>query len=61
LPDQPAGRPVGRIVARRGHQALLPAGRAYQFSAEHPSVILLQTIKGPDTVEKWAEICQSEI
>jgi hypothetical protein len=63
LPDQPAGRSMGRIVARRGHQALLPAGRAYQFSAstERPSVILLQTIKGPDTVEKWAEICQSEI
>jgi hypothetical protein len=61
LPAQPAGQPMGRIVARRGHQALLPAGRAYQFSAERPSVILLQTVKGPDTVEKWADICQSEI
>jgi hypothetical protein len=61
LAGEPPGRPMGRIVARRGHQVLLPAGRAYQFSAERPSVVLLQTIQGPDTVEKWAEICQSEI
>jgi hypothetical protein len=61
LSGQPAGQPVGRIVARRGHQALLPSGRAYQFHAARPGVILLQTIHGPDTVEKWAEICQSEI
>ena len=61
LPGQPPGTPMGRIVARRGHQALLPAGRAYQFSAPRPSVILLQTILGPDTVERWADICQSEI
>jgi hypothetical protein len=61
LPGEPAGRPVGRVVARRGHQVLLPAGRAHQFSAARPSVCLLQTIQGPDTVEKWAEICQSEI
>jgi hypothetical protein len=63
LPDDAgtAGQAMGHIVARRGHQALLPAGRAYQFSAERPSVILLQTMLGPDTVEKWADICQSEI
>jgi hypothetical protein len=61
LSGEPGGQPVGRIVARRGHQALLPAGRAYQFHAAHAAVILLQTIQGPDTVEKWAEICQSEI
>jgi hypothetical protein len=61
LPGQPVGQPVGRIVARAGHQALLPANRAYQFHAEQPSVILLQTIQGPDSTEKWAEICQTEI
>jgi hypothetical protein len=61
LEGEPAGQPMGRIVARRGHQVLLPAGRAYQFSAARPSVILLQTIQGPDTVQKWAAICQSEI
>ena len=40
------GRPMGRIVAGRGHMALLPAGAAYRFHAEQPRVILLQTIAG---------------
>jgi hypothetical protein len=44
---------------RKGHQALLPANAAYRISATAPSVILLQTILGPDTVEKWSEICFS--
>ena len=39
--------------------ALLPAQRRYRFSTEQPGVILLQTILGPDTVERWAEICLS--
>ena len=38
---------------------LLPAGRCYRFSAAAPAVVLLQTIAGPDTVFKWAEICQT--
>jgi hypothetical protein len=56
---EPNGPRMGRIVARRGHMALLPANAAYQFHAEQPSVILLQTIIGDDTVERWAEICLS--
>jgi hypothetical protein len=36
----------------------LPARCAYQFHAEAPGVILLQTILGRDTLERWAEICQ---
>jgi hypothetical protein len=48
-----------RIVLRRGHQALLPANAAYRMSADAPSVILLQTILGDDTVERWADICLS--
>ena len=56
---EPAGRPMGRIVLRRGHMALLPANSAYRFSAPAPGVILLQTIHGDDTVERWAEICLS--
>jgi hypothetical protein len=59
LDDTPVGTPMGRIVAGRGHMALLPAGKAYRFSAERPSVVLLQTIAGVDTVEKWSEICQT--
>ena len=61
LAGEPAGQPMGRIVARRGHQALLPAGGPTSSMPAGPAVILLQTIQGPDTVEQWAEICQSEI
>jgi hypothetical protein len=59
LNNEPAGRPMGRIVARRGHMALLPAHAAYRFTASQPSVILLQTMAGDDTVYRWAEICTS--
>ena len=38
---------------------LLPVGAAYQFHAELPSVILLQTQEGPDTVLRWADIIQT--
>src|SRR4029077_15240105 len=46
-----AGRQMGRARAGRGHMTLLPAGAAYQFQAGSPSVILLQTLAGRDTVE----------
>ena len=59
IEGDPPGRPMGRIVLRRGDMALLPAHSAYRFSAEGPSVILLQTILGEDTIERWAEICLS--
>jgi hypothetical protein len=59
LTAEPSGPRMGRIVASRGHQALLPANSAYQFHAAEPGVILLQTIKGDDTLERWAEICQT--
>jgi hypothetical protein len=59
LAGEPAGRPMGRIIARRGHMSLLPANAAYRFHADAPGVILLQTIAGDDTVERWAEICLS--
>jgi hypothetical protein len=59
IDGEPAGRPMGRMVLGRGHMALLPANAAYRFSASAPSVILLQTIRGADTVERWAEICLS--
>lgn len=56
---EPAGRRMGRIVARRGHMALLPAHCGYQFHADRPAAILLQTIAGPDTIYRWPEICTS--
>uniref|UniRef100_UPI003F497214 hypothetical protein n=1 Tax=Nonomuraea bangladeshensis TaxID=404385 RepID=UPI003F497214 len=59
LDGEPEGRRMGRVLARRGHMTLLPAGAAYRFAAERPGVILLQTIAGPDTQFRWAEIAQS--
>ena len=38
LEGEPVGRPMGRIVCRRGHMALLPANAAYRMIAERPSV-----------------------
>jgi hypothetical protein len=58
LEGNPQGAKMGYIVARRGHMALLPKGAAYQFQAAKPAVILLQTIRGDLTVEKWKEICE---
>ena len=59
IDGEPVGKKMGRIVLRKGHQALLPANSAYRMSASAPSVILLQTILGDDTIERWAEICLS--
>ena len=58
LEGNPRGRKMGTIVARRGHMALLPQGSAYQFHAARPGVILLQTVKGDLTIERWKDICQ---
>jgi hypothetical protein len=54
---EPAGRKMGYIKASRGHQALLPQGAAYRFKSQKPGVILLQTIEGKLSVQKWADIC----
>jgi hypothetical protein len=59
LGGTPAGKRMGRVRARRGHMTLLPVGAAYQFRADRPSVILLQTLAGRDTAERWSEICQT--
>jgi hypothetical protein len=59
LAGTPAGRKMGVVRARRGHMTLLPVGAAYQFHAARPGVILLQTMAGADTLERWAEICQT--
>lgn len=61
LSAEPKGKKMGWVKIRRGHQALLPAGSAYQFrSSGKPGVLLVQTILGDATVEKWAEICQTK-
>jgi hypothetical protein len=58
LTDLPSGRKMGRIVLGRGHMAMLPVGAAYRFDAPKPATLMIQTIDGPETVHKWAEICQ---
>lgn len=58
MPERPAGKTMGRMKLGRGHQALLPEGAAYRFEAvDGVGVIVLQTILGPLSVEKWSEIC----
>src|SRR5262245_8222859 len=59
LAGTPKGKKMGVVKARRGHMTLLPAGAAYQFHAARPGVVLLQTLIGRDTVERWADICQT--
>jgi len=56
---QPSGKAMGSVSAGRGHMTMLPAGKAYRFHSDGVAVVLLQTIEGPDTVYKWAEICQT--
>jgi hypothetical protein len=58
LPGEPSGSKMGVIRAKRGHMALLPAGASYQFHADRPGVVLLQSIQGPETVFKWAQIAR---
>lgn len=54
---EPSGPVMGRVRARRGHLSLLPVGAAYQFHAPEPGVLLIQTLIGAQTIERWAEIC----
>jgi len=54
---EPTGRRMGHVKAGRGHQVLLPKGAAYRFCARAPGVMLMQTIQGELSVQKWAEIC----
>jgi hypothetical protein len=55
--ETPEGQRMGLIRLKRGHQALLPAGCAYRFTATRLGVILQQTILGELSRQKWNEIC----
>jgi hypothetical protein len=48
---------MGKVTARRGHEVLLPQGAAYQMNSGKPGVVLFQTSPGPESVEKWSEMC----
>jgi len=58
LGREPAGRTMGHVKMKRGHLALLPAGVAYQIRPQSLGVVLLQSIEGGESVERWAGICQ---
>jgi hypothetical protein len=55
----PQGRAMGSIKLGRGHQALLNKDCAYRFVAAATAVLLVQTMRGDLTVERWAQICLS--
>ena len=57
LGGEPNGPRMGKVVARRGHQVLLPKGAAYRLASAGPSVAIVQTMDGPVTVKRWSEIC----
>ena len=57
LGAEPNGPRMGRVIARRGHQVLLPQGSAYQMCAAEPAVAIMQTADGPVTVKRWNDIC----
>jgi len=59
LKEDPDGKTMGRIRLRRGHMAMLPVGSAYQMRSTRPGLCLLQTIVGPETIERWSDICQT--
>jgi hypothetical protein len=60
LPSAPVGRNMGFMRLKRGHQALLPPRAAYRFrTTDGIGVILLQTILGPHSVQKWSAICRT--
>lgn len=61
IPTKPEGRAMGSVLAKRGHLVLLPRACAYSFSARQTGVVLIQTKLGPETVERWSEICQGGV
>lgn len=54
---EPRGKRMGTIRLKRGHQALLPKGAAYRYTANKTSAMIQQTIAGALTIERWGEIC----
>lgn len=59
LAGEPAGKKMGWMKLKRGHQGMLPAHSAYQFRAGKPAALVLQTTLGDLSVQKWAQICQA--
>lgn len=58
MPNAPDGEKMGHVNAGCGHLTLLPGGAAYQFHADLLSVVLIQSVQGDVSIEKWGQICQ---
>lgn len=58
IAGEPKGKKMGWVKCGRGHMALLPKGSAYQFRSAKPAVVLIQTIRGENTLARWGDICQ---
>ncbi len=58
LEAEPTGQAMGYARLKRGHMALLPAGAAYRITATGVGVLLLQSLLGAESRERWATICQ---
>lgn len=58
LASTPAGSKMGHVSLQRGHLALLPAGAAYQLRPKNLGVVLLQSLAGPQSLQRWSSICQ---
>ena len=56
----PPGKRMGHSVLGRGHMALLPKHSVYRLRGRTPGAVVFQTIEGPETLLRWAEICQTE-
>ena len=54
---EPQGKRMGVVKLKRGHQALLNKDCAYRFQSKSVGVLLIQTIQGEVTVQKWQDIC----
>ena len=52
------GQYMGKISLKRGHMALLPENVAYSFKSAKPSTLMLQSILGDLSEQRWAEICE---
>lgn len=60
LESFPQGQYMGKVIAQQGHMILLPQQCAYKLSANDTSVVIIQTLLGEQTIEKWKDICHSD-
>jgi len=52
-------KPFEQVAVAKNFEYVLEAVRAYRLASPAPAVVLIQTVAGPDTQFRWAEICQT--